>query len=146
MGRRSSDEDDDEDDASCEWFSGFPVGERDRHWTRRSRTDRGDRVFICMCAGTVEYRLGIPRICTQPAQLRACADVIHVAGFRDKNFPVARCRNGSSQKLSQVQLLRQHALRHGTRHALRHGKPRSQAGRWLVMCPPCTSCTGFAIK
>ena len=26
---------------------------------------------------------------------------------------VASCRNGSSQKLSQVQLLRQHALRHG---------------------------------
>ena len=42
---------------------------------------------------------------------------------------VASCRNGSSQKLSQVQL-----LRHGTRHALRHGKPRSQAGRWLIMC------------
>ena len=47
---------------------------------------------------------------------------------------VASCRNGSSQKLSQVQLLRRHALQHGTRHALRHGKPRSQAGRWLIMC------------
>ena len=47
---------------------------------------------------------------------------------------VASCRNGSSQKLSQVQLLRQHALRHGTRHALRRGKLRSQAGRWLIMC------------
>ena len=43
---------------------------------------------------------------------------------------VASCRNGSSQKVSLVQLLRQHALRHGTRHALRHGKPRSQVGRW----------------
>ena len=39
-----------------------------------------------------------------------------------------------AKKLNQVQLLLQHALRHGTRHALRHRKPRSQAGRWLIMC------------
>ena len=49
--------------------------------------------------------------------------------------PVASWRNGSSQKLNQVQLLRQHALRHGTRHALRHGNPRSQAGRYHVCFP-----------
>ena len=47
VGRRSSDEDEDEDDASCEWFSGFSVGERDRRSTFADRSP-GSRVFICM--------------------------------------------------------------------------------------------------
>ena len=40
VGRRSSDEDDDEDDVSCEWFSGFSVGERDRRSTFADRSRR----------------------------------------------------------------------------------------------------------
>ena len=39
---------------------------------RRSRTDRCDRVFICMC--TVEDRLGIPRICAHSVRT-TCADL-----------------------------------------------------------------------
>ena len=41
---------------------------------RRSRTDRGDRVFICMCYSTVEDRLGIPRICAHSVRT-TCADL-----------------------------------------------------------------------
>ena len=40
VGRRSSDKDEDEDDASCEWFSGFSVGERDRRSTFADRSRR----------------------------------------------------------------------------------------------------------
>ena len=40
VGRRSSDEDDDEDDVSCEWFPGFSVGERDRRSTFANRSRR----------------------------------------------------------------------------------------------------------
>ena len=42
---------------------------------RRSRTDRGDRVFInFVCASTVEDRLGIPRICAHSVRT-TCADL-----------------------------------------------------------------------
>ena len=69
-------------------------------------------------------------------------DIFSAAGsqmFWDRGTPVACCRKLSQRliekalKLSQVQLLRQHALRHGTRNALRHGKPGTQVGRWLIM-------------
>ena len=42
---------------------------------RRSRTDRGDRVFInFVSASTVEDRLGIPRICAHSVRT-TCADL-----------------------------------------------------------------------
>ena len=80
MGRRSSDEDDDEDDASCEWFSGFSVGERDR--VRRSRTDRPASVYSFLHASstsssTVEDRLGIPRICAHSGRT-TCSELAQI--------------------------------------------------------------------
>ena len=68
-----------------------------------------------------------------PIYTMKIAATCDATSFATGEIPVASCCNGSSQKLSQVQLLRQHALRHGTRHALRHGKPRSQAGCWPIM-------------
>ena len=82
VGRRSSDEDDDEDGASCEWYSGFAVGERDRRSTfERSRTDRGGRVRVHLYA-LVLWRIGsesraynVRALGAQPAQsLRTLRD------------------------------------------------------------------------
>ena len=75
VGRRSLDEDDDEDDASCEWFSGFSVGERDRRSTFADRSRRSCiHLYVLQLTSTVEDRLGIPRICAHSVRT-TCADL-----------------------------------------------------------------------
>ena len=86
VGRRSSDEDDDDDDASCEWFSGFSVGERDRRSTFADRSRRSCihlYVLVLWRIGS-EFRAYVRTLCAQLAQ--TCADIMHVARFRDKIY------------------------------------------------------------
>ena len=86
VGRRSSDEDDDDDDASCEWFSGFSVGERDRRSTFADRSRRSCNhlyVLVLWRIGS-EFRAYVRTLCAQLAQ--TCADIMHVARFRDKIY------------------------------------------------------------
>ena len=73
VGRRSSDEDDDEADASCEWFSVFSVGERDRRSTFADRSPGAAAVYLFVCAIVLwrigsEFRAYVRTLGTQPAQ------------------------------------------------------------------------------
>ena len=91
VGRRSSDEDDDDDDASCEWFSGFSVGERDRRSTFADRSRRSCihlYVLVLWRIGS-EFRAYVRTLCAQLAQ--TCADIMHVARFRDKIYLGSQC-------------------------------------------------------
>ena len=99
VGRRSSDEDDDDDDASCEWFSGFSVGERDRRSTFADRSRRSCIHLYVLVLGRIgsEFRAYVRTLCAQLAQ--TCADIMHVARFRDKIYlhycaPFGQCDVG----------------------------------------------------
>ena len=54
---------------------------------RRSRTDRGDRIHLYVVLWRIgsEFRAYVRTLCAQLAQ--TCADITHVARFRDKNIP-----------------------------------------------------------
>ena len=87
------------------------------------------------------YHVRFPLVAVDLRQNRIKPDLYHKKSLRHAmrqalrqgkplSHAVASCRNGSSQKLSQVQLTCYFC---DSMHC-DMGKPRSQAGRWLIMC------------
>ena len=91
VGRRSLDEDDDEDDVSCEWFSGFSVAERDRRSTFADRSRRSCiHLYVLVLVLCLWRTAHMCALCAHNLR-RACADIVHVARFRDKIPPARPC-------------------------------------------------------